>query len=69
MGKYAPDKVGQITYKQYHIVVSIYQIHGGVSTIPSNQLKRKGSARPSTDCLREFSMTWLEGKDKDNECM
>jgi hypothetical protein len=38
------------------IIVSVYR-YMGVSVIPSNQLERKGSARPSTDCLRAFSMT------------
>lgn len=38
------------------ITVSLYQ-YIEVMIIPSNQLKRNGSARPSTDCLREFSMT------------
>jgi hypothetical protein len=54
MSEYAPEEVGQITLSD--IFVSVYQ-YMDVLIIPSNQLKRKGSARPSTDCLREFSMT------------
>jgi hypothetical protein len=52
--EYASDEVGQIAYES-NCCEKSSAIR--VSIVPSNQLARKGRARPSTDCRRAFSMS------------